>query len=134
MSIAGSSSLRRLKDAALIMHLHELAPIGGRATGRRDWRRHERFAEMGQDLPDRPWFLDERDQPDVAATVRALKRKLLPHPRHELIEAGEIEVLDEHLVRLFPFRQARSKPLHELHERGPGGRSRAPAPPRRRRA
>ena len=84
MSIAGSSSLRRLKDAALIMHLHELAPIGGRATGRRDWRRHERFAEMGQDLPDRPWFRDERDQPDVAAARWALERKLLPHPRHEL--------------------------------------------------
>ena len=32
MSIAGSSSLRRLKDAALIMHLHELAAIGGRAA------------------------------------------------------------------------------------------------------
>ena len=32
MSIAGSSSLRRLRDAALIMHLHELAAIGGRAA------------------------------------------------------------------------------------------------------
>ena len=36
MSIAGSSSIRRLKDGAIIMHLHELAPIGRRAECRRD--------------------------------------------------------------------------------------------------
>jgi hypothetical protein len=29
---------------------------------------------------DRPWVRDEGDQPDVAATVRALERKLLTHP------------------------------------------------------
>ncbi len=36
-----------------------------------------------QDLPDRPWLGDERDQPDVATTPRALQRKLLAHPGHE---------------------------------------------------
>ena len=56
MSITGTSSIRRLKDVALIMHLYELAPIDGRATGRRDRRRYEWFAEMGQDLANRPWF------------------------------------------------------------------------------
>ena len=66
------------------MDLHELAPVGRWAPGGCDRWRLERFAKMGQDLPDRPWFRDERDQPNVTAAVRALKRKLLPHPRHEL--------------------------------------------------
>ncbi len=47
-------------------------------VGGRDRRRFERFAQMGEDLPDRPRFGDEGDQPDVAATRRALERKLLP--------------------------------------------------------
>ena len=35
MSIAGSSSIRRLKDVAVVVHLHEFAPVGGRpASGR----------------------------------------------------------------------------------------------------
>jgi hypothetical protein len=38
---------------------------------------------MREDFLDRPWLRDERDQPDVAAAVRALERKLLPQPRHE---------------------------------------------------
>jgi len=38
---------------------------------------------MREDLPDRPWLGDERDQPDIATTPRALQRKLLPHPSHE---------------------------------------------------
>ena len=38
---------------------------------------------MCQDLPDRSGLGDERDEPDVAATVRALERKLLPHPGQE---------------------------------------------------
>jgi hypothetical protein len=45
---------RRLKDVAVVMHLHELAPVGGRATGRRDGRWFERFAEMREDLPVTP--------------------------------------------------------------------------------
>ncbi len=44
MSIAGSSSIRRLKDVAVVMDLHELAPVGGRATSGRDGRRLEWFA------------------------------------------------------------------------------------------
>ena len=38
MSIAGSSSIRRLKDVAVVIGLHELASVGGRATGRQDVR------------------------------------------------------------------------------------------------
>ena len=79
MSIEGSSSICRLEDVAIVMGLHELAPVGRWATSGRDGRRLERFAKMGQYLADRPWFRDERDQPDVAAAVRALERKL-PHP------------------------------------------------------
>jgi hypothetical protein len=33
MSIAGISSIRRLKDVAIVVSLHELAPGGGRAPG-----------------------------------------------------------------------------------------------------
>ena len=72
---------RGLKDVAIVMDLHELAPVGGRATSGRHWWRLERFAKMRKDFPDRPRLRDERDQPDVAAAVRALERKPLPHPR-----------------------------------------------------
>ena len=37
---------RGLKDVAIVMDLHELAPVGGRATGRRHWWWLERFAEV----------------------------------------------------------------------------------------
>ena len=37
-------------------------------------------AEVREDLADRPWVCDERDQPDIAATVWALEGKLLTHP------------------------------------------------------
>jgi hypothetical protein len=65
------------------MHLHKLAPFGGRATGGRDWRRLERFAQMREDLPDRPRIGHERDESDVATTPRAFERKFLPQPGHE---------------------------------------------------
>ena len=55
------------------MDLHEFAPVDRRATGGRDGRWFERFAEVCQDLPDRPWLGDERDRPDVAAAVGALR-------------------------------------------------------------
>jgi len=45
---------RGLKDVAIVMDLHELAPVGGRATsGRHRWWL-ERFAKMREDFPDRP--------------------------------------------------------------------------------
>jgi len=75
---------RGLKDVAIVMDLHELAPVGGRVTsGRHRWRL-ERFAKMREDFPDRPRIGDECDQPDVAAAGGARKRKLLPDPRHQL--------------------------------------------------
>jgi hypothetical protein len=49
-----------LNRFAIVMDLHELAPVGGRATSRRHRRRCERFAKMGQDLPDRPRFADRK--------------------------------------------------------------------------
>ena len=39
---------------SVVVDLNELAPVCRRATGRRDGRWFERFAEMCQDLPDRP--------------------------------------------------------------------------------
>jgi hypothetical protein len=74
---------RRLKDVAVCVDLHELAPVGGRAAGGRDWRRSERFAQVSEDLPDRPRLGDEGDQPDVAAARQALEGKLLSHPHHQ---------------------------------------------------
>ena len=84
MSITGSSSIRRLEECPVVMGLHELVPVGGRATSGRHRRRFEWFVEVCENLPDRPRLCDERDQPDVAAAPRALERKLLPYPRHEL--------------------------------------------------
>ena len=72
-----------LKDCPVVVDLHELSPVGRRATGGRDWRRLERFAQMREDLPDRPRIGNERDESDVATTPRARKRKLLAHPSHE---------------------------------------------------
>ena len=43
-----------LKDVAIVMDLHELAPVGRRAAGRRDGRWFERFTQAGENLPDRP--------------------------------------------------------------------------------
>ena len=99
MSIAGSPSIRRLKDVALVVDLDELAPVGGRATSGRDGRRLEWFAEVCENLLDRPRFRDERDQPDVTAAVRALKRKLLPHPRHEFRPRNPRRVVRAWLLR-----------------------------------
>ena len=59
------------------MGLHELAPVGGRAPGRRDGWWLQRLAEVCENLPDRPWLRDKGDQPDVTATVWALERELL---------------------------------------------------------
>ena len=84
MSITGSSSIRRLKDCPVVVGLDNLAPVGRRATGGREGRWFEWFAEVCQDLPDRPRIGDECDQPDVAAAGGARKWKVLPHPRHEL--------------------------------------------------
>ena len=101
MSITGSSSIRRLKDCPVVMDLHELSPVGGRATGRQDWRRLERFAEVCQGLTSRgrshPGLLPLANlrfevsrllpavssEPDVAAAGGARKWKLFPHPRHQ---------------------------------------------------
>jgi hypothetical protein len=93
---------RRLKDCPVVIGLHERLPVGRRSKGRRDWRRLERFAEMCQGLTLRGRsrrglrplvnlrFEVSRllptvsSEPDVAATPRALQRKLLPHPSHQL--------------------------------------------------
>ena len=90
-----------LKDCPVVVNLHELSPVGRRATGRRDGRWFERFAEMRQGLTSRGRshpglrslanlrFEVSRLLPavscksDVATTPRARKRKLLAHPRHE---------------------------------------------------
>ena len=84
------------------MHLDKFVPFGGRPASGRDGRRFERFAEVGEWLTSRgrshPGLLPLANlrfevsrllpavssEPDVAAARRALERKLLPHPRHQL--------------------------------------------------
>ena len=102
MSIAGSSSIRRLKDVAVVLGLNELVPVGRRSPRGCDWWRLERFAKMGEGLTSRvrshpglrplanPRFEVSRLLPavssrsDVAAAGGARKWKLLPHPSHQL--------------------------------------------------
>ena len=76
-----------LKDCPIVMDLHELSPVGRRATGRRDGRRLERFAEMCQDLPDRLRIGDEGDESDVATTPRARKGNSSPTRAMSLAQA-----------------------------------------------
>jgi hypothetical protein len=44
---------RRLKDCPVVVGVDNLAPVNRRATGGRDGRRFERFAEVCQDLASR---------------------------------------------------------------------------------
>ena len=92
---------RGLKDVAVVMNLHELAPVGRWATSGRAGRRLEWFAEVCEELTSRgrshPGLLPLANlrfevsrllpavswQPDVAAATGALERKLLPHPRDQ---------------------------------------------------
>ncbi len=67
-----------MEDCPVVVDLYELAPVSGRATSGRHRRRFERFAEVCQDLPDRPRVGDERDQSDGAAARRTFERKLRP--------------------------------------------------------
>ena len=60
---------RRLKDIAVVVHLHEFAPVGRRPASGRDWRRFERLAKMRENLTHWPRLCDERDQPDVLVAV-----------------------------------------------------------------
>ena len=52
--------------------------VGGPRAGKTGSKQFERFAEVRENLPDRPRLGDERGESDVAATPRALQRKLLP--------------------------------------------------------
>jgi hypothetical protein len=91
-----------LQDVAVIVDLHELAPVGGRAAGGRHWRRfcftqampswplpaceppvRREPTPAGGRRMDGPWVGNERDQPDVAAARWTRERKLLAHPGQE---------------------------------------------------
>jgi len=69
-----------LKDCPVVVDLHELFPVGRRATGGRDWRRLERFAQMREDPPDRPRIGNERDESDVATTPKGTQQETPPPP------------------------------------------------------
>jgi hypothetical protein len=63
---------RRLNRVAVVMGLHELAPVSGRATGRRDGSRLERLSQMRQDLRIGPGSrTGSPPQPEVANSVKA---------------------------------------------------------------
>ena len=67
MSIEGSSSIRRFKDVAVVVHLHEFAPVGRRASSGRDGWRFERLAEVRENLTNGSRLSDERGEPDVTS-------------------------------------------------------------------
>jgi hypothetical protein len=75
---------RCLNDYPVVMDLHERSPFDRRATGRQDWRRLERFAEVCRDLPDLPRIGDERDESDVTAmtALRSCCPISSPQPPH----------------------------------------------------
>jgi hypothetical protein len=98
-----------LKDVTVVVDLYELAPIGGRPTSGRDGRRLERFAKVREDLPNRSGLRDEGDEPDVAATRRALEGKLLPRLRGPSLPAWPDPV--GRLVRDLEKENARLKRL-----------------------
>jgi hypothetical protein len=89
MSITGSSSICRLKDCPVVIGLHELGPFGRRTTGGRDGRRLERFAEMCQDLPDRPRL-----------GCNAMSRVSPPHPGHSSGNSSPTRAMS--LAQAFP--------------------------------
>jgi hypothetical protein len=98
MSIAGSSSGDDWKTSRSKVHLHELAPVGGRPASRRDRRRFERFAEVREDLPNRPGLGDEGDGPDTSGRQWAEARTqfqrwncVLPAVKRDPI--GELPIL-----------------------------------------
>ena len=66
-----------MDDIAIVMRLHEFAPVGGRPAGGCEGRRLERFAEMREDRTDGCRVGDEGDEPDVAAACGALEREML---------------------------------------------------------
>ena len=84
------------------MDLHEFAPVGGRAAGRRDGPWCERFTQVGEGLTSRerslPGFRPLANlrfegsrllpavssEADVSATRWAQQGKLLTHPGHQL--------------------------------------------------
>ena len=78
---------RGLEDDAVIMGLHEFAPVRRRVVDRCDGRRLERFAEAREDLPDRPWFADRRSVATEIAksvSVGAQNRPVIRDRSHAL--------------------------------------------------
>ena len=69
-----------LNRFAIVMDLHELAPVDRPATGGRDGRRLERLAEVCENLPDRPRLRDEGNEPDVATTPKGTRAETPPPP------------------------------------------------------
>ena len=67
-----------MKDVAVVMHLHEFAPVGRRAASRRKRRRLERLAKMHENLADGPWLGDEGDEPNVAAAGKGTEVETPP--------------------------------------------------------
>ena len=68
---------------AVVVHLHEFAPVGRRAASGRDGWRFERLTKRRENLTDGSRLSDQRDEPDVAAAPWTLQWKLLPDPSHQ---------------------------------------------------
>ena len=89
---------RSFLSCPVVVDLDELGPVGRRATGGRDGWRFERFAEVREDLPNRPGLRDEGDGPDTSGRQWAEARTqfqrwncVLPAVKRDPI--GELPIL-----------------------------------------
>jgi hypothetical protein len=57
---------RGLDDIAIVMRVHEFAPVGGVPAGGGEGRRFEALAHVRENLPDRGRMGDDDDEVDIS--------------------------------------------------------------------
>ena len=73
---------RRLEDRPVVVNLDELAPASRRAASGRERRRLARFAEVCQDLPDRPRLADRKSA--ATGVAKSAKARIVSHSESSL--------------------------------------------------
>ena len=96
---------RCLKDCPVVVDLHELSPVGRWATGGRDGRWFERFAEVCHDFPDRARIGDECDE----AVCRMSRSRGRWHLRPPHVRRPHAHQSRHHAE---PYRRLTEKPDH----------------------
>jgi len=75
---------RRLEDITVVMRLHELAPVGGRPAGRRDWWWLERRSKLHRHLTGSPFHQQIATRPAESPNTAATKPSTLFSDGHNL--------------------------------------------------